>query len=324
MARGSYDESGTYRGNFGGFNEKGYWDAFNALQGWENNEHYTGVLGDAYDRFAAQFQQLVGRAPTDQEAGQLFSQVVTPAIQKNGRAFDLNDVADRSRSAIPDLFGTQIEQKATQDLQNQQGEANRLGDLFQQQGQGAINNVQQSLLDYQSRLFERIRPNLITSLQSQGLLNTGGMNEALAGQQADLAAEGSRQIADLGYQNEQAANAIRFGGAAAPYEYQKAQILNRVPQMQAQANNSMNQLFQQRFADQQFQNQMALLNRQGQLQQRQNGGFFQQMGGALAPALGAQLGQNFANFMMPNYTQTTSNPSTGVSTGKSGIGALWG
>lgn len=221
--------------------------------------------------FRNTFEQFVGRAPTDGEMAQMFGQIAPHDALYTGSPEEQGKFRDITKQFVGDTFQKQAQDYTNHQLEQQQGQANQLADLFRTQGRQAINDTESGLLNYQQKLFEKLRPNLITSLQAQGLLNTGGLNDAMAGAQEDFANNVQGSLMDARLQNEQQANAIAFSGASAPYQFNQSQILNSVPYMQQQAQGSLNNLFQQRLADQQFQNQMGLLNRQAQINRDSHG-----------------------------------------------------
>jgi hypothetical protein len=259
------EEFKRHRGGDAGYNQ------------WGDN--FNRELQSYGQRFNSLFENLVGRAATEDEAGMMYEQLINPNIMEARPGTDFSQrFQDYASEFIGNNYRKQAEEQANAQLQAQQGEATRLADLFRKQGNESISGVETSLMDYQSKLFERLRPQLLTSLQSQGLLNTGGLNQALAGQQADLANEASKQVADLKYQNDQAANAIAFGGEQAPYMFQQQNILNRTPQMQAQAQNALGRNFQNFSAQNAYDYQLGLINAQRQRQPS----FLQQLGGQIA------------------------------------------
>lgn len=277
------------------------WNKYNSLQGAGGPEQAASQLQSYGDTFKAQFRDMVGRDPSDAEMGTFYNTVVAPvgsfAGGANGSQVDL-------QNGIQNLLGTQFKQAAMDqtnlELQNQQGEANRLADLFRTQGRQAISDTESNLLNYQNKLFERLRPNLITSLQAQGLLNTGGLNQAVAGAQGDLANDAQRTLMDMNYQNEQGANAIAFGGASAPFQFQQAQTLNRVPQMQQNAQNSMTNMFQQRLNEQNYLQQMNLMAQQNKYQQGMLPSFGRTLGQTFAGGFGQSTGSSLGQWFSPS------------------------
>jgi hypothetical protein len=291
----------------------GYHQAYENLDkshdGWGNNSNN---LTQAALAFNNQFRNLVGRDPTPDEANQFYSSVLAPNANLYGDANSqqYQALGDTVNSFVNNNFQGAIQDTVNKQLTSQQGEANRLADLFRTQGNQSINNVEQGLLDYQSKLFEKLRPQLLTSLQAQGLLNTGGLNEALAGQQGDLARDAANQVADLRYQNEQGANQIAFGGASAPYQFQQQTALGMLPFAQQQAQNSLSNLFQQRFAQQQFGNQLELQRNANAMQQDNQPGLLGRLGQGFTTSFGASAGQNLGSWVGPGQSGTTNSQGT--------------
>ncbi len=273
-----------------------------------NHAAYGKELSHAGDVFSSQFQNMVGRAPNQDEINQFYSQW---AAQNKGVTNPGNDLQLGAgvQQFVGSNFHKAAQDYATQQLQDQQGQANSLSDLFRSQGNAAISDTEQSLLDYQSKLFDKLRPNLITSLKSQGLLDTGGMNEAMAGVQGDLANNASQYIAGLKLQNDQGANQIAFSGAAAPYQFQQQQIMG-APSFSDQTGAGATAFNNNTFmSNLDFQHQMALQHAQAQNQQ------------GLMPSFLRTFGQSSANGLGSNLTQWT-GPGTYSSQGKSGATGL--
>lgn len=286
---------------------QGWYDAWNKFRAqtnrWNNNadELTANELTRYGDTFSSQFKQLVGRDPNQVEFGRFWNEVVVPQgnFLGGGSNPGMQELQDRTGSFVSSNFQRAAEEQAALELQGQQAEANRLSDLFRTQGNTAIDGYQSSLLDFTNKLIERVRPNLMLSLQSQGLLNTGGLNQAIAGQQSDLSRDAAQQVADLRLQNENQANEISFGAAAAPYEFQKAMAMNRVPQLQSQGQSAIDRLFTTRTNEINFANQMARDLQLSKYGNRGKSGFFQQFGNAFAPSLGMSVGQNLGKFAAP-------------------------
>jgi hypothetical protein len=269
--------------------------------GYDANQRdaYESKFRSAADEFAGQFKQLVGRLPTTEETSSYMGQIVGGS---GAEAFGANrglELSQLTSNFIGSRYADEADRIATERLQAQQGEAQRLSDLFRTQGNQAINSTEQSLLDYQNKLFERLRPQLLTSLQSQGLLNTGGLNQAIAGAQGDLATAGSEELRQLRFANEQGANQIAFSGQAAPYEFQQQQIMNRPAQLQAAAGTGLQNAYNTFTNQLNFQNQAAL-NQQmfnlNALANAKSGGFFKSLAGGLPGALNTGLGSALGSF----------------------------
>ncbi len=254
----------------------GYQEAFNKVGGNQD------LLGQYGQTFASLFRDLVGRDPVSDESDLFFRQVVAPVGNfAGGNAPGQQELQDRTRSLISNNFQQQAQDQTSLELQKQQSQANDLSQLFRTQGQQTANTLEGQLQDFVQRTFEKIRPNLITSLQSQGLLNSGGLNQAIAGQQGDLARDAQDQLANYKLGVEEQANQIAFGGASAPYEYQRAQTMNRVPYLQQQGQDAITRAFQQRTNEQNYFNQLGLLERQNELANSNRPSFLKQVGGQL-------------------------------------------
>lgn len=276
-----------------------------------NFQGYQQDITNFGNQFNTLFENLVGRAPTQDEMNRYVTDFVIPntnnIAQPNSQF--RQTIRDQLGQFVGDNFQRAAQQNVEQQLQSQTGEANRLADLFRTQGRQAINDTEQSLLDYQQKLFDKLRPNLLTSLQAQGLLNTGGLNEAVAGAQEDLATEGSNYLRDARLQNEQQANAIAFSGAEAPYQFRVGQIMNQVPQLQAQAQQASDRGFQTFLQNLQYQQQLGLL----QAQKQQQPSFLKSLGqsflGGLAQSFNPlSASQAYQNYQTGNYYGGYSNP----------------
>lgn len=285
-------------------------DAFFKKFGYDNNnwQTYENKFASATDDFAGQFKQLVGRDPTQSEVSSYLGQVVGGSgldAFGNNRGLELSQLTS---NFIGSRYADEADKVATQKLTDQQGEATRLSDLFRSQGNQTINDTEFSLLDYQNKLFERLRPNLITSLQSQGLLNTGGLNQAIAGAQGDLATAGSDQLRQERLANDQAANQISFAGASAPYQYQQNQIMNTPTNLQNASQTGLSNAYNTFTNQLNFQNQSALINQQyalaAQLKAKNSGGFFSSLGNSLAPSLGTSIGSSLGQWFNPSTAST--------------------
>lgn len=254
-----------------------------------NYQYFNDQVGNWVNNFTSQFTNSVGRAPTQDEINVFLHNFVAPNA---GNIIEPGSAQSQNSTNYIQQFVGQNYQKAAQDyatqqLQDQQTQANSLADLFRTQGNAAISDTEQSLLDYQSKLFDKLRPNLITSLQSQGLLDTGGMNEAVAGVQGDLANNASNYIAQLKYQNDQAANQIAFGGASAPYYYKQGTITQN-PNTLLDSGNTATAFNNNTFLDNlNYQHQLDLIKAQTQAQESLQPSFLRTFGQSTAQNLGA-------------------------------------
>lgn len=266
------------------------------------------------DEFKQLFRNFVGRDPSGDEIG--------TAFQLFGGGTNINNVNDplytqqALTSFIGSNYGRAAQEQAALELENQRGSWQKLADLFRGQGTTAIDSYQQSLnqnlsdtekslIDFRDRLFEKIQPNLLTSLQAQGLNNTGGANEAFAGVAKDLADSAQEYIAgartgigqDIAgrrLENDMFANQIAQGAETAPLEARRNFSLGNVPNLLASGQNALQNVFGQFAADQDLRRQESLMRLQARLQEQMQPSFFrtfsQGFGGGFGQSLGSNLG----------------------------------
>ena len=271
-------------------------------------------LGTAVTNFKNLYRNLIGAEAGEEELNQFYSSVLSSPENLQVGAHEARtqgELRDISTQFINDTFQRQAEQQAQLELQNQQGEANRLADLYRTQGRQSISDTASRLQDYQTRLFEKLRPQLITSRQTQGLLNTGGLNEAMAGAAGDLAAAGQEELRGHELANEQAANQIAFGGASAPYEFQRQQSMNRLGNLNQMGQTAQQQAYNTAMQQMAFNNQVRLaeFNSRGSspsLLKQMGGQILGNIASTFVPGVGGMVGRQM-------YGQTgapTPGPST--------------
>jgi hypothetical protein len=284
--------------------------------GVESYDQSQSRLTEAVNQFNTLFRTYVGRDPDETDRSQFIDGILAdPRWVQVGasESLGLSDLRDPSVQFIQDRFQRQAEQQATLELQNQQTQANSLANLFRTQGQGAIDTYRQSLetglsetesglIDFQNRLFERLRPQLLTSLQAQGLLNTGGLNEAFSGAAKDLS-DASQQsllasrmginedVAQRQLENEQAALAISQGAAADPYNLQRQLALNRVPNFMQAGQDALTRAYQDRVNEMQYNRQYQLAGLQNIFDRDNQPSFLRTFSQNAAGSLGKSLGQ---------------------------------
>lgn len=262
----------------------------------QDAKNYTGLVNSAASQFASQFENLVGRAPTQDETNKFYTNFIIPHSNDIGSSYGstFNQQIDSNiNQFVGENYQKAAQDYATQQLQGQQDQANSLADLFRTQGNQAISDTESSLLDYQSQLFDRLRPNLLTSLKAQGLLDTGGLNEALAGQQGDLANSAANYVAQLKLQNDQQANNIAFSGASAPYQYQQSQIMNQPGQLQAAGQNALGITTNTLMDNLNYQHQLGLIQAQTNAQSSLQPSFLRTLGQSFGNSMGSSLGSWF-------------------------------
>ena len=288
-----------------------------AVQG--DYERYTSHLNSLSDRFSSLFTNSVGRAPTAGEMETFLQQYVVPHTKElTTSGSNYNTYQDQFlNDFVGSTYKKAAQDETTRQLEAQQGKANDLANLFRTQGttalgqygqslESAVSDTEQQLIDFQSRLFDKLRPNLITSLQAQGLLDTGGLNQAVAGAQKDLglAAQDTlmnarlsnkSRLAELQLQNEMDANAISQGAAMDPYQFRREQALGSVPNFLQQGQQAMGNTLGAINSSQDYARQVGLMKLHGQIQSDARPSFLRTLGQNFAGSFGNAAGQFAGN-----------------------------
>lgn len=241
------------------------------------------------DTFASQFKNLAGRDPTADEYNTFFSQVVNPTQPWNHTA-DQAQIQQGAQGLLKDTFSSTIADAQRQKAEQQATTATAAGspfDVWQQGINKSVNNLDSQLQDYQARLFEKIRPQLLTSLQSQGLLNSGALNEAFAGANKDLTDASQSYIANAKLAAGQDIANQKYAIQSAPGNFALQNTFNTIPDLTSSGQNALQNAFgnymNTNLANIGYQNQLGLMNAYNQNQPSllsQYGG--QILGGATA------------------------------------------
>jgi hypothetical protein len=144
----------------------------------------------------------------------------------------------------------------------------------------------------------------------------------MAGQQADLARDASNFLTDRYLDVENQANAIAYGGQAAPYQFQQAQAMNRIPYLQQLGQQSMQNAYQSRSMENQYNYNRGLLEYKSQLENANKPSFLKQLGGqvlgnvvsTMVPGVSSHLGQQMyqnRGGSAPQYGGVQQSPWTG-------------
>lgn len=244
------------------------------------------------EEFRAQFNNAAGRDPNQQEYDQFFNHLMNEAPWVSSIP------ASQMQNDVQSLLGTQFSSDINNAaLAGNQAKANAAiapgsaFDVWKQAVLGNVQNTQQQLQDYQQKLFQKLQPQLLTSLQAKGLLDTGGLNQAFAGAATDLTNANQAYIADLQNQtNQNIANqqyAIQSSPTNTALQTSLSIPSNLTSNGQTALNNAFNQSLQQSLLNQQFGNQQNLLNQQYANQPS----YLQQVGGTIAGGLASGIGR---------------------------------
>lgn len=300
-------------------NDNGYDTALNSLFQQLQSLHsdsdqarndVRGRLTNVTSQFVSAFTNMVGREPNQNEINRFLQQsagsTIANANSGTGRSeADPTGVSNAIQSFIGNNFTKTAQDYAQDQLKQQQQGWLDLANTARTQGTAAINTTQQSLLDYQSKLFDRLRPNLLTSLKAQGLLDTGGLNEAVAGVQGDLANNASNYIAGLTYQNETNANNIALGGQSAPLSYLQSTTTGQptfLNSLGGTASTFQNNTYMDNLN---YQHQLGLVGAQAKAQSDLQPSFLRTLGQSFANNMGQQFAQAGGQLIKPSSYMTS-------------------
>jgi hypothetical protein len=216
----------------------------NAIGQWQS------IIKGYGDTFASQFQNLAGRAPTADEYNTFFSQVINP-MQPWNKTPDQAAINTDTQGLLANTFSGTIADAQTQKGQQQanaataenpQGTASPF-DVWQTSLTNSTNSLDSQLQDYQARLFEKIRPQLLTSLQSQGLLDTGALNTAFAGAASDLTNAEQGYVANAKQQNAQTIANQKYAIQSSPSNTALQNTFSTIPNLTSSGQTALNNAF---------------------------------------------------------------------------------
>lgn len=262
-----------------------------AATSWVSNfKAYAGT-------FANQFKNLTGRDPNAEEYNTFFQEVIVP-MQPWLKTPDQLQVSQLATDTINKNFSSVVQQ-AAEDKAKQQAEAavapGSAFDIWQSSYNKAISDTELQLQDFQQKLFEKLRPNLLTSLQAQGLLDTGALNTAFAGAAKDLGESAQNYLAGV---KSQAASDIagkKYAIQSSPSNFALQNTFGVPGNLSAYGQQALQNAFN-------YNQQMNLANLQNAFQKEmlasqgkssplsQLGGLFV---GSLAGGLGSSLGKSW-------------------------------
>lgn len=261
----------------------------------QNASNWQNLIKGYGDQFALQFKNAIGRDPTPAEYNTFFQQVVLP-LDITSHTPESLDVQQRATNLLNTAFSRTAQDEAQKKLEEQSNAAVAPGsafDVWQQSYRNSLNDVEKSLTDYQTRLFEKIRPQLITSLGAQGLLNTGALNEAFAGAAGDLASANSDYLASAkGAINQDIANQ-RYSLESAPTSYRIANTVNTPTNLTSSGQQALQNVWQNILTQNYLELQNAYQNQLLDKQYAQNPSVLSQYGGLILGGIAGGLGSAY-------------------------------
>jgi hypothetical protein len=285
-------------------------------------QQYASDISGYVDKFTQQYSNATGGTPPSQDQINTFLQnaVVPLQIQniKNAGPETVQasnaSVDNAIQGLLKDTFSTDIQNANTQQLQNTANKAVAPGsafDTWQQAYQGSIGDVTKTLQNYQQQLFQKLQPNLITSLQSKGLLDSGALNQAFAGAATDLGNAAQGYVAGIQGQADQDIANQRFNIQNAPNASAIANWSAQIPNLTQAGQGALNNAFNydtslyganlNNYYGQQAYNQQqsGATNPLSQYAGMIIGGGLSGLAGGIGSGIGAQIGKNIATPNQP-------------------------
>ena len=252
------------------------------------------------DTFKNQFQNYVGRDPKPEEYNQFFKFLGQQGPWAQEVTAFSGKIGPETTGLIKDYYTREAQNEAQKQLETQTQAAiapNSAFDVWQNSYRNTLSDVEKSLSDYQTKLFEKLRPNLITSLQAQGLLNSGALNEAFAGAGKDLASEAANQIANARGAVEQDIANQRYQLASAPTSYQLSNTANNPANLINSGQQALQNVWQGVLQQNEFNNQRRLL----EMAPKQTSNPLAQYGGLILGGIAGGLPGAFASYAGQRY-----------------------
>ena len=251
------------------------------------------------DTFQQMFNSFVGRDPTSQEYDQFLGDVVQND-QPWSKNLDSNQLRQETQGLLSQFYTGEAQKTAQQKLQDTANAAVAPGSAFDQWQQSymkSLDDVSSSLQDYQSKLFEKIRPQLLTSLKAQGLLDTGGLNQALAGTAGDLASASQNYMAQAKGQAAQDIANQKYNVMSQPTNYAMSSAFNSVPNLTQSGQTSLQNVYGNMVNTNMANLNNSFANDMYSRQLSNQPSLLQQYGGAIlggaAGSFGSSLGSSF-------------------------------
>jgi len=204
-------------------NIPGYEQAFNrkiaiaALSHSDSPEARQRIIKDldnGVDQFKNIFSNSVGRDPTAEEFKKAFTENISPAMVEQGMSGQT--LRDSITQYIGDTFKRAAEQTAQDKTTALSSQYGSLADTFLEQGKKSLGGLSDSLKQFSTSLFEKLRPQLSLAAQAGGYADSGGQTLQEQGALKDLAANSESVLGQANYDLNNRSDAIRFAGESGP------------------------------------------------------------------------------------------------------------
>lgn len=285
-----YDLTSPYASN------DGFFDAYRKLV---DQQHSLGSgdrpglvnrLNTAGDQFKNLFTNYVGRAPTADELGKFFKENAGQTITSTNLGRSENDptgVRNNIANYIGDTFQQTANTEATNKLTDLSSQAGGLADQYTTLASQSLSNLSDSLKQYQTSLFDKLRPQLNLAAQASGYQDSGGQTLQEQGALKDLGNQATAYLLPIQKQYQDTANSIRYGGASAPYSLASSMAVSQPNVFAGSGSNALNFNNNVAFGNYDYQHQLQLMNAQ-----RLQNELLQEN---TRPSFGYSLSNSFAN-----------------------------
>lgn len=260
-------------------------------QGATTSQDVMAEMSRFSDVFRSMFRNYVGRDPNRNEYDQFFNTVVIQQAPWT-KPVDWTSARQDTQSLLSQQFLQEAQKESQRKAQEEAAAAIAPGsafDVWQQGYRNSLTETEKALQDYQTRLFEKLRPQLLTSLQSQGLLNTGALNEAFAGAAKDLGEASQNYLAQARTGVEQDIANQKYQIQGLPYQQQANFTLGQVPNLMQSGQNALQNAWQASLANLNAQNQQRLMSQTADSGHSLLNQFGGQLLGGVAGGIGAGL-----------------------------------
>lgn len=250
----------------------------------------TKRLDTVVNQFKNLYKNSVGADPTNEQIDKFISEKGVSSIVNSplGRS-ENNEQGIRNDTAqyIGDTFQQEANKVAEDKTSSLTSKYGGLADEFMSMGQKSLGNLSDSLKQFSTSLFEKLRPQLNLAAQAGGYSDSGGQTLQEGGALKDLASNAESTLGGAKYDLENQANAIRFGGSSAPVSLASAFAANQPNYLATFSGNASNQMndYYTRMIDQMNRLQLSGAQYKNMENYAENS----------RPSFGYSLGQNFAN-----------------------------
>lgn len=294
----------TYSSPYGSL--PGYQDAFNTYVNQlasinSDSDTARGIilkeLNSSVDQFKNLFKNTVGREASTEDMAKYLQESGSQALTGGVRGQALRN---STQQYIGDTFQQTAQEEAQKKTEDLAGKYGSLADTYMEMGKKSLGNLSDSLKQFSTSLFEKLRPQLNLAAQAGGYADSGGQTLQEQGALTDLANQGQGVLGQAAYDVENNANTIRYGGAAAPVSM-ASQFAANQPYVLANAGEGALDFGNKNYgSQQQYLQQLGLLDASGRINERTFENNLPSFGRSLSQSFANQAGAGMGNFFNPS------------------------